>query len=79
VKIQLGVEAPSDVERVAKAFGKKLGLDGPATVDDIEEDLKKYVQGVVQQQEQAALYDAANRAAQKIPPVGIDVEPEPAA
>jgi hypothetical protein len=67
------VEAPTDVDRVANAFGKKLNLDGPATPEDIAQDLGKYVQQVVQQQEQAALFNKANQAAAKIPPVGVDV------
>ena len=73
MKVQLGVEAPGDVERVANAFGKKLNLDGPATAEDIAQDLGKYVQQVVQQQESQSVFTKAQQAAAKIPPVGIDV------
>lgn len=72
LKIQLGVEAPTDVERVLKAFGKKLGLDRPATPEEVKADLVKYIQQTVTQQETNALYTAAGDAAAQIPPVGVD-------
>ena len=72
MKMQLEVMAPTDSERVANAFGKKLNLDGPATAEDIAQDLAKYVQMTVQQQEQQALMNKASQAAAKIPPVGVD-------
>jgi len=74
MKMQLAVEAPTDVDRVANAFGKKLNLDGPATAEDVAQDLANYVKMTVQQQESQAIFTKAQQAAAKIPPVGVDSE-----
>ena len=72
MKVQLAVEAPADVERVLSAFGAKLGLEGPATPEQVGADLGRYVQDTVRGQEQTAAVQIANA----LPPV--DVEPEKA-
>lgn len=68
MKVQLGIDVPSDVERVLNAFGRKLVLGRPATPEEVHDDLAKYIQQTVQMQEQSA----ASSAAAQIPPVSIN-------
>lgn len=73
MKIQLGVEAPSDVERVANAFGTKFGLDRPATAQEIAADLGRYIKDTVRGQEQTKAVQAVDQ----LPPVDVESELEP--
>jgi hypothetical protein len=76
MELRMEVELPSDVERITKAFGKKLGLDRPATKEEIAKDLAGYIKTVTHMSEQTALVVAANEAATNLPPIGIDVPEE---
>jgi hypothetical protein len=71
--LKMIIELPSDVERVANAFGAKLGLEGPATVEDIEKDVALYIQNTTRGWEQTRAVQVAN----ELPPVGISTEPKP--
>ena len=71
--LRVAIELPSDIERVANAFGAKLGLEGPATVEDIEKDVALYIQNTTRGWEQTKAVQVAN----ELPVVGVDTPDVP--